>query len=141
MNMVTVTYEHQFQYALDDTGDRYPRLSFRIAQSDEPEISVDVDAYLDCGAGRSLFNGRIGAALGIDVLSGEEVVFQATTGGLLVAKRHQVRLTHSSLGSFNLEVGFSTTDIHRNLLGRDFFDLAQIGFREHHLTFYVTPTP
>jgi hypothetical protein len=48
---------------------------------------------------------------------------------------------HPDLGSFTLEVGFSSTDIHRNLLGRDFFNLAQIGFRERFLTLYVTPAP
>jgi hypothetical protein len=38
-------------------------------------------------------------------------------------------------------VGFSSGEIHRNLLGRDFFNLAQIGFRERHLTFFITPSP
>jgi hypothetical protein len=139
--MLSITYEHEFEYAHDPGGERYPRLSCQIAKAAEPELTVDVDAHLDCGAGRSLFSGRIGAALDIDVLRGPEVVFQATTGGLLVAKLHPVQLTHPDLGSFSLEVGFSSIDIHRNLLGRDFFDLAQIGFREHHLTFYVTPVP
>ena len=111
MTLPVVTYEHQFEYAHDPDGERYPRLSCQIAKAAEPEITVDVDAHLDSGAGRSLFSGLIGTALDIDV------------------------------GSFDFELGFSSTDIHRNLLGRDFFNLAQIGFREHHLTFYVTPAP
>jgi hypothetical protein len=32
-------------------------------------------------------------------------------------------------------------DIQRNLLGRDFFDLVQVGFRENHSEFYVEPSP
>jgi len=32
-------------------------------------------------------------------------------------------------------------EISRNLIGRDFFNLVQVGFREKYLTFYLTPTP
>jgi len=59
----------------------------------------------------------------------------------LTARLHRVQLVHPVLGSFALEVGFSTVPISRNLLGRDFFNFIQIGFRERYLTFYVTPTP
>jgi len=72
--MLAVTYEHQFEYAHDPDGERFPRLSCQIAKASEPELTVDVDAHLDCGAGKSLFSGRIGVALGIDVLRGTEVV-------------------------------------------------------------------
>jgi len=139
--MPSVTYDYQFEYAHDPDGQRYPRLSCQLASATEPELSIDVDAHLDSGARRSLFSGRIGASLGIEILRGPEVTFQATTGGILVARLHPVVLTHPDLGSFEFEVGFSSTDIHRNLLGRDFFDLAQIGFREHHQAFFVTPSP
>jgi len=136
-----VTYEFALDYAHDPEGRRFPRLSLQLAKATEPAVTVDVDAYLDSGAERSLINGRLGAALGIDVLSGPELAYQTTVGNRLVATLHPVVLTHPDLGSFSLDVGFSITDIHRNLLGRDFFNLAQIGFRERHLTFYVTPTP
>jgi len=43
--------------------------------------------------------------------------------------------------SYALEIGFSENPIRRNLLGRGFFNLIQIGFRERYLTFYMTPTP
>lgn len=141
MTRPTITYEHEFEYAHDPDGKRFPRLSFQIARAFDPQLTLDVDAYLDCGASRSLFSGRLGRVLGIDVLAGSEVVFQTTTGASLSARFHPVRLTHPDLGSFDLDVGFSSIDIHRNLLGRDFFDLAQIGFRERHLKFYVTPSP
>jgi len=141
MIMLEIAYDHQFEYAHDLDGERYPRLDLQIAKVTEPELSIDINAHLDSGATRSLFSGRIGVALGIDILTGPRVVFQATTGGILTARFHPVRLAHPDLGSFDLEVGFSTTNIRRNLLGRDFFDLAQIGFRERHLTFYVTSAP
>jgi Aspartyl protease len=139
--MPVVTYEYQLAYAHDPDGNRFPRLSFQIARVDQPAVSLDVHAYLDSGAQRSLVSGRIGAALGIDILSGPKLVLQTTLGNRLEVTVHPVRLVHPDLGSFTLEVGFSSTDIHRNLLGRDFFDLAQIGFRERFLTLYVTPSP
>lgn len=35
---------------------------------------------------------------------------------------------------------FSMADIQRNLLGRDFFDRIQVGFRESHSQFFIEPT-
>ncbi len=52
-----------------------------------------------------------------------------------------VQLAHADLGTFELEIAFSTSEIQRNLLGRDFFDLVQVGIREHHLELLVTPAP
>jgi len=40
-----------------------------------------------------------------------------------------------------LEVGFSSVTIKHNLLGRDFFSLLQIGFRERRQTIYVSLEP
>ena len=37
---------------------------------------------------------------------------------------------HDSLGVNELMIAFSETRLTRNLLGRDFFNLFQIGFRE-----------
>lgn len=54
---------------------------------------------------------------------------------------HPIRLSHPDLGDFNLEIGFSTVPLRRNLLGRDFFNLVQIGFRERQQVFYVKTEP
>ena len=62
-------------------------------------------------------------------------------GTVLTATIHPVRLTHSDLGDFELEVGFTSVNIKRNLLGRDFFNLLQIGFRERRQMFYVSLEP
>ena len=66
------------------------------------------------------------------VRDSEVLYYRSSTGAELVARLHKVRLVHDSLGSHELTVGFSERRIARNLLGRDFFDLFQIGFREHH---------
>jgi len=136
--MITVSYEHYFEYAYDKNGKRFPRLGFRLSHLAHPEKAMDVDAYVDNGSERSLFNGWIGAALGIDILDGSRVMYESAAGSSLIATIHPVRLVHEELGTFELEVGFSTSEISRNLLGRDFFDFAQIGFREHHLCFFIS---
>ncbi len=76
----------------------------------------------------------------MDLLAGQEITFQSASGHALPARLRRVRLTHLSLGTFDVEVGFSTTPV-RNLLGRDFFSLIQVGFRESRFTLYITPQP
>jgi hypothetical protein len=102
---------------------------------------LDIDAYLDSGAERSLFEGWITRAIGLDLLAGRTIPYASLTRQTIEGRLHPVRLSHPSLGHFELEVGFSTGNISRNILGRDFFNLIQVGFRENHLAFYVTPTP
>lgn len=136
-----VAYEYRVEYGHDPRGHLYPRLSLQLASATEPDLTVDIDAHLDSGAEKSLVSGRLGISLGIDVLSGPQLVYQTTMGARLVATLHPVQLMHPELGLFRLEVGFSTSDIQRNLLGRDFFDLVQIGFRERHRMIFLSPTP
>lgn len=139
--MLNVRYDNEFPYSYDLNGERFPRLTIRLTNPASPDEAVDVDAYLDSGAQRSLFDGRIGRAIGIDLLTGKERQYESTTGSSIAGMLHRVRLAHADLGLFDLELGFSTVHIKRNLLGRDFFDLVQIGFRERRLAFYVTPRP
>ncbi len=139
--MPVVAYEHQIDYAYDPDGSRFPRLGFHMAKAGNPAVTVDVDAHLDSGTERSLFDGKLASVLGIDLLRGPKLAYQSAAGGHLVATLHPVELLHPDLGSFHLEVGFSSAEIQRNLLGRDFFNLVQIGFHENHLIFYVTVNP
>lgn len=139
--MWPVSYAHRLDYSHDLAGKRFPRLTFRVSNPADPSLAVDVKAYLDSGSERSLFDGRIGALLGVDILRGERIRFASATGSSFTATIHPVRLVHEDLGRFDLEVGFSTGELQRNLLGRDFFDLIQIGFRENQLAFFVTPRP
>ena len=139
--MITVSYDHELAYAHEPNGDRSPQLTFRVSNPGHPSEAIDVDTYLDSGAQRSLLSGWIGKVLGIDILSGDKKTYQSTAGSGIDATHHAVRLEHPDLGSFELEVGFTLGEIRRNLLGRDFFDLIQLGFRERQLTFYVTARP
>ena len=140
--MPTIDYAIQLPYGYDDVNGRpYPRLTFRISAAANATSALDVDAYLDSGAERSLFDGRLAPALGIDLLTGREERYGPVSGPALLARLHAVRISHDILGAFELEVGFSTADINRSLLGRDFFRQTQIGFHESLTTLYFTGRP
>jgi len=137
----TVTYEHLLAYVHDRDGKRFPRLTFRLSSAADPTRAMDVEAYLDSGAEKSLFDGRIAAILGIDVLAGPRIRYESAAGSSFAATIHPVRLVHDDLGSYELDVGFTSAEIKRNLLGRDFFNINQIGFRENQLSFFITSRP
>lgn len=139
--MVEVDYEHEFSYRAGSDGGLFPRLTLRIWSEENPSDGLDVDAYLDSGAERTLLDGRLGRALGIDILDGPKTRYVGASGAGLSATLHPVLLAHADLGSFRVEVGFSWDEISRNLLGRDFFRLIQIGFRESQGLFFIRPAP
>src|SRR5438445_8977416 len=105
------------------------------------EEEIDVDAYLDSGTSTSFFNGSFFTALGGELINDRKKTFTSTAGIPLEAYLHRVRLTFPELGTFDLDIGFSNGPIIRNLLGRDFFNLVQIGFRERRLEYYLIPHP
>jgi hypothetical protein len=138
--LTTVDYDFEFSYTALHIGS-FPMLALRITSLRDPQQALDVDAFIDSGTGSSLFSGEIAASIGLDLLAGPRKTYVPIRGPRLAASVHRVRLSHELLGDFDLEVGFSLEPITRNLLGRDFFDLIQIGFREHQLVFLVKPTP
>lgn len=138
--MVTVTYQHEFNYREFQSG-RVPVLPLRVSLRSNTQISIDVDANLDSGAELSLFNGFIITALGVELFSGRHKKYSSTVGESVNGFLHHVRLILPGVGEFELEVGFSDRAIRRNLLGRDFFNFVQIGFREHQLQYYLNPAP
>ena len=138
--MVTVNYVHEFNYR-DFREGRSPVLQLQVSHADHSENKIDVDAYLDSGSERSLFNGFLITSLGIMLINDKIRRYTPTAGNSIEAYFHYVQLSLPGVGDFNLEIGFSSSTIMRNLLGRDFFNFAQIGFRENHLKYYLTPTP
>lgn len=137
--MPDVSYPHQFRYPVGGDGRSYPGLLLQVRTPQNQEERIEVQAHLDTGAEYSLFDGGIATALGLALADGPIRRFNFTSGAELTARRFQILLLHDDLGEFQLEVAFSLEPIRRNLLGRDFLDLLQVGFREHRLEFYVSP--
>ena len=138
--MVAVNYLHEFNYREFQEG-HFPVLQLSVSPPDNSESKIDVDAYLDCGTQRSLFNGFLITSLGITLINDKRVSYGSTAGDFIEAYLHNVQLNLPGIADFNLEIGFSSGRITRNLLGRDFFNLAQIGFRENHLKYFLTVSP
>ncbi len=137
----TVVYQYEYPYRYTEKGNRYPLLQIRLANLTDSSNVLEVDAYLDSGTARSLFDGQLAQAIGLDLMAGQEESYSPTAGGSMWARIHRVGIEHPDLGRFQLEVGFSDIPIRRNLLGRDFFALVQVGFRERNSTFYLTNVP
>ena len=138
--MVTVEYQHRFNYRQYRSRSS-PVLQVRITRQDIPGLGIDTDAYLDSGAEASLFNGDLLAALEIDLINDNPKSYGSTFGGSMTGYLHNIRLTLPDVGDFSMEIGFSHGEIRRNLLGRDFFNLVQIGFRERQFEYYLNPRP
>jgi hypothetical protein len=138
--VVRVDYQYSSNYRQFESGS-FPVLQVRITRQDDPELGVDADVYLDSGAERSLFNGQLLAALEIDLINDKPKPYGSTIGNSITGYLHDVRLTVPDVGDFSLAIGFSEVQITRNLLGRDFFNLVQIGFREHQLQYYLNTNP
>jgi hypothetical protein len=137
---VDVTYNHTFGYR-DSRHGFAPILLVTLALPALPDLGIDVEAYLDSGATHSLFDGELAVALGLGLVSGPPRHYYATTGDGVQAHRHSILLRHAPIPPFTLEIGFSTSPIARNLLGRDLFNLLQVGFRERRSEFYIEPLP
>jgi len=136
--LTTVTYTYDFGYV--STGGRsFPLLRLVVRAANGQAVAVD--AHLDSGASQSLFDGEILSGIGVNLLDGPLKRYGSAIGAEMEARIHRIRLEHSELGNFDLDVGFSVGPLSRNLLGRDFFDFVQLGFRENQQSVFIEPTP
>lgn len=133
--MVTVDYTHRFNYREVMEG-HSPILAVTLSMGDE-SAEVDADAYLDSGASLSIFDGSFVRALGGQLINDRRRTFYSTAGSSVRAYLHPVRMPVPDLGVFELDAAFSDTPLSRNVLGRDFFNLVQIGFRDRYREFYI----
>jgi hypothetical protein len=93
---------------------------------------IEINGELDSGAEYSLFEGRLARRIGLNLFDGEPFEFGLVNGASLDARILPVVVSHRQLGRFDLRVRLSTGPLRRNILGRDSFDLLQVGFDEHH---------
>ena len=138
--METVVYQLRVPYLLRVNGKSFPGLVVDLENPSDVASFVEIRAELDSGAEYSLFEGRLARLIGLDLFDGEPFEFGLVNGVSLDARILPVVIRHDKLGRFNLRVRFSTSPLRRNILGRDFFDLLQVGFDEHHSEVYLTPT-
>lgn len=134
---INVVYDLEFRYPRDERGTPFPILPIDLAAINQPGDMIARHAYLDSGAEYSVFATELGLALGLDLRSGARRVYATSTRHRLDAAVRRVLLL---LGRFELDLGFSE-EVSRNLLGRDVFNLVQVGFRERYLSYYITPRP
>jgi hypothetical protein len=139
--VLTVSYDFEFEYPYDPAGRRFPYLTLTVSRPGLSEQATDVDAFIDTGAEASLFNGEVASVIGVDLLSGEPKEFQSSAGPRVEARVHRVCLDHDQLGQFEIRLAFSTGRLYRNLLGRDFLNLVQVGIRERQQRFFLSPRP
>jgi len=139
--MVAVDYSIEVPYLIGMNGKSFPGLVVTLADASEPSDAVEVRAELDSGAEFSLIDGEFASAIGLELSAGSEFRFVTLGGATIDSRILQVVLRHADLGAFRIGLRFSTNKIRRNILGRDFFSLIQIGFQERHLMVYLNATP
>ena len=145
--MVYVEYLYEIPYSIEgQTGRTVPKLQVQVINPLDETQALDTDAVIDTGTAKSLFSTHCAVAIGLDIANGTPYGWTTSAGGSISGRIHPVRLSIPNIGDFEMEIGFREEgglrhDLMRNLLGRDFLDLIQIGFREHHQTLFITPTP
>lgn len=139
--MGAVVYQIRVPYLRHQNGRTYPGLVVQLENPNDPQNAVDLRAELDSGAEFSLFDGGLAQSIGLDLPNGTPFRFVTTNSSYIDARILRVVISEPYLGRFPMELRFSIGQIQRNLLGRDFFNLMQIGFRERHLEVFLTASP
>jgi hypothetical protein len=127
--LVTVVYQTKVPYLRKAGGSLFPGLFVELQNPSRFSRAVEIPVELDSGAEYSLFQGPLAIALGFTLFDGRPFEFGLANRMSLDSRILPVVIKHGELGSFNLEARFSTGPLRRNILGRDFFDLLQVGFR------------
>lgn len=139
--MAAVDFSFEAPYLISISGKSFPGLIVTLENTYDPSTAIEVRAALDSGAEYSLFDGQVAQAIGLDLISGAQFTFVTTGGATIDARILPVVIRHPNLDAFKMDLRFSTGKIRRDILGRDFFNLLQVGFREHHRLVYLSATP
>lgn len=134
----TITFDHELDY-LDTSFGWAPAFLVTMQNPAQRNRTCDTLGFVDTGAQRTLFDGELTQALGIDIFAGQKQDFSFTQGGSLSARQHEVVLAHPAFGSLRFTLCFSLGPIHRNLLGRDFLEHMQLGIRQYDRRLLVAP--
>jgi hypothetical protein len=135
--LTTVVYQFRIPYLRRLDGSPFPGLVVELQNAFTGAKTLEINAELDSGAEYSLFQGQWALAIGLDLFGGTPFALGLANGSSLDSRILPVVITHGELGRFNFHARFSTGPLRRNILGRDFFDLLQVGFDEHHSEVYL----
>jgi len=103
--------------------------------------SVSIDALIDSGADRCLFNAEIGREIGLDIKTGEKEIFSGIEGGQIIAYLHKIQLKIIGIEKrIEITAGFTDAPGVFAILGQDgFFDAFRIKFEKDHNIIEITP--
>jgi len=106
-----------------------------------PKGSVSIDALIDSGADRCLFNDQIGREIGLDLEKGEKEIFSGIEGGQIGAYLHKIQLKIIGIEKrIEIIAGFSDAPGVFAILGQDgFFDAFRIKFEKDHNIIEINP--
>lgn len=106
-----------------------------------PKGSVNVDALIDSGADRCLFNAELGREIGLDLEKGEKEIFSGIEGGKIGAFLHKIQLQVIGIEKkIEIITGFADAPGIFAVLGQDgFFDAFRIKFEKDHNIVEITP--
>lgn len=136
-----VSYSERHNFRETEPSHASPIFTVQLRNPALPERAMDIDAHLDSGAEISVFAGWVPGVLGLDILNGRHWRLVGASGWDMEARRLHVTVDFAGARPVPLEPAFALGDLRRNLLGRDFFNLVQLGFRERFLHFYLEPYP
>lgn len=129
---VTLPFAHEIPYVIDTAGDKVPALRLGLSHPTQAEDAISITGHLDSGASRTVLQGPLARAIGLEIMDGRLIPLRAAVGASLEGRLHRVRLFHEILGDHEMEVAFATFALARNLLGLDFFNLYKICFHERY---------
>jgi len=103
--------------------------------------SVSIDALIDSGADRCLFNAEIGREIGLDIKTGEKEIFSGIEGGQIIAYLHKIQLKIIGIEKrIEITAGFTDAPGVFAILGQEgFFDAFRIKFEKDHNIIEITP--
>jgi hypothetical protein len=85
-----------------------------------PKGGVNVDALIDSGTDRCLFNAQLGREIGLEIEKGERETFSGIEGGEIVAYLHKIKRQIIGIDKIvELEAGFTDAPAVFAILGQD----------------------
>ncbi len=106
-----------------------------------PKGSVIIDALIDSGADKCLFNIALGKEIGLDLEKGEKENFSGIEGKQIIAYMHRIQLQIAGIDEkIELTAGFTDVRGVFAILGQEgFFDTFRIKFERDHNIIEINP--